>query len=184
MQFCHVDGTLIIFVIRYVTKIRENSSRYHNGWKHCKTISVAFDLSPLNYHEIASIIRKMRTSASPCPFDQVSVIVLKKCPFLRTILWRILKRSWETKSIISQWKASLTVFATDQFITRPIEVQRSVLQGDSLSPLLFNMCFNTLMKTVDQAKIKCSGYIFGKTLHPQNWLQFADDTTIVKFGVG
>ncbi len=29
--------------------------------------------------------------------------------------------------------------ATEQFITRPIKVQRGVLQGDSLSPLLFNV---------------------------------------------
>ena len=42
--------------------------------------------------------------------------------------------------------------ATDQFIIRHIEVQRGVLQGYSLSPLLFNMCFNILMKTVDQKK--------------------------------
>ena len=248
----------------------------------------------------------MRTSVSPCPFDQVSVIVLKKCPFLRTVLWRIIKKSWESKCIPSSWKVGMTILAykkgptnnlenfrpitlepvmlkvltfwmrnrtyiflasnnfideklqkgfwsgvsgtiehtetltyiidqarlkqksvcvtlidlrnafgevhhellkevlefhhlppemgnfitsmyngftvsiaTDQFITRPIDVQRGVLQGDSLSPLLFNMCFNTLMKTVDQEKIKCSGYIFGNTLRPQNWLQFADDTTIV-----
>ncbi len=31
--------------------------------------------------------------------------------------------------------------ATEQFITRPIEVQRGVLQGDSLSPLLFKHVF-------------------------------------------
>ena len=33
--------------------------------------------------------------------------------------------------------------ATDNFLTNLIKVERGVLQGDSLSPLLFNMCFNT-----------------------------------------
>jgi hypothetical protein len=70
--------------------------------------------------------------------------------------------------IMSLYDSFTISVATDQFITRPIEVQRGVLQGDSLSPLLFNMCFNTLMKTVDQKKIKCSGYIFGNTLRPRN----------------
>ena len=41
------------------------------------------------------------------------------------------------------------------------------------------MCFNTLMLIVDQQKIKCSGYIFGNTLSPRNWLQFSDDTSII-----
>lgn len=61
--------------------------------------------------------------------------------------------------------------ATEQFITRPIEVQRGVLQVDSLSSLLFNMCFSTLMKSVNKKKNRCSEYIFGNTLCPQNWLQ-------------
>jgi hypothetical protein len=43
--------------------------------------------------------------ASPCPFDQVSMIVLKKCPILWTVLWRIIKH------IPAQWKAGLTVLA-------------------------------------------------------------------------
>ena len=81
--------------------------------------------------------------------------------------------------IANMYEGFTVSIATDVFITRPIEVQRGVLQGDSLSPLLFNMCFNTLMQTVDQEKIKCSGFIFGNTLSPRNWLQFADDTTIV-----
>ena len=39
---------------------------------------IEFDLSPPRYNEISSIIWKMRAKASPCPFDQISVIVFKK----------------------------------------------------------------------------------------------------------
>ena len=54
--------------------------------------SVDMNLSEPRYDEIASIVKKMRASASPCPFDQVSIIVFKKCPIMRTILWRITLR--------------------------------------------------------------------------------------------
>ena len=33
----------------------------------------------------------LKSSASPCPLDQVSIIVLKKCPYLRTYLWKIIR---------------------------------------------------------------------------------------------
>ena len=56
--------------------------------------------SPFNsdeptYAEVAKAIRKSKSKASPCPFDGISVIVLKRCPFLRTILHRIYIRMLE-----------------------------------------------------------------------------------------
>ena len=44
---------------------------------------------------------------------------------------------------------------TNTFITPTITIEKGVLQGDSLSPLLFNLCFNTLMLTVNQERVKC-----------------------------
>ena len=67
---------------------------------------------------------------------------------------------------------------TKRFITGRIKVERGVLQGDCLSPLLFNMCFNTLIQTIRQKKINCLGYVFDYTLQPRHWFQFADDTAI------
>ncbi len=74
---------------------------------------IEFDLSSPKYNEIAYIILKMRAKASPCPFDQISVIVLRKCPILRTVLWKILQRSWEIRSIYHHngWKKGLSVLA-------------------------------------------------------------------------
>ena len=37
---------------------------------------------------------------------------------------------------------------TDSFMTSPIRVHRGVLQGDSLSPLLFNLVINTHINTI------------------------------------
>ena len=64
-------------------------------------------------------------------------------------------------------------------MTHKIPVGRGVLQGDSLSPLLFNLCFNTLMVTVKSERLKCLGYVYDTLSGPRQWLQFADDTAIV-----
>ena len=271
-----------------------------------QTPNIPFNTSPPTYIEINRIVSKMKASASPCPFDQVSVLILKKCPIIRTILWKIICKSWEEKIFPEEWKNSFTILAykkgnsadpenyrpitlepvmskvytawmknrmykflaennlidsdlqkgfwsntagtiehtelmthiinhartkqksltislidlknafgevhhnllrtalefhhipqemidltinlytnykvsigTEKFITNPIRVNRGVLQGDSLSPLLFNMCFNTLMLTIKQEKLRCIGYIYDEMIIPRNWLQFADDTAIV-----
>jgi hypothetical protein len=68
---------------------------------------------------------------------------------------------------------------TKGFITKPIPVQRGVLQGDCLSPLLFNLCVNSLIHTIDDAKLKCLGYVNNATMYPRHGFQFADDTGIL-----
>ena len=69
------------------------------------------------------------------------------------------------------------------YTTCPIKVERGVLQGDCLSPLLFNLCFNTLIQTIKQRKVNCLGYVFDYTLQPRHWIQFADDTPIATSSV-
>lgn len=65
--------------------------------------------------------------------------------------------------------------------SRFIPVGRGVLQGDPCSPLLFNLCFNPLMRTLSQAKFEHLGYMWGPNADPRSrsWLQFADDTAII-----
>jgi hypothetical protein len=69
--------------------------------------------------------------------------------------------------------------ASKDFITHSIKVGRGVLQGDCLSPLLFNLCINTLVNTVKNEKLNCFGYTYDFLFQPRNWFQFADDTAIV-----
>ena len=68
---------------------------------------------------------------------------------------------------------------TKSFFTNPIKVDRGVLQGDCLSPLLFNLCTNTLVNTVKNEKLNYFGYVYDFSFKPRNWFQFADDTAIV-----
>ena len=41
------------------------------------------------------------------------------------------------------------------------------------------MIFNTLIKSIDEERIKCIGYVYGESFKPRHWFQFADDTAIV-----
>jgi hypothetical protein len=271
-----------------------------------KVISITTFLVTLTYKEITKIITKMKSAASPCPLDQISIIAFKKCPYLRTQLWRILTKVWQGGKFPSVWKEGVTVLAykkgspkdpenfrpitlqpvlskiytslirnrlytftlsnkyiesnlqkgfwdkisgvvehtetlshvvnharkkqkslvvtlldlknafgeldhkllisvlkyhhvppemielisslytdyhisitTNDFMTDPVNVKRGVLQGDSLSPLLFNLVINTLIYTVKQDKINCMGYVYDGCIAPKHWMQFADDTALV-----
>ena len=61
-------------------------------------------------------------------------------------------------------------------------MEREVLQSDPSSPLLFNLCFNTLMLTLDQPIYNRKlGFSWGAkhSRQQRSWLQFADDAALV-----
>ena len=51
-----------------------------------------FNMLAPSYQELTKIIKKMKSSGSACPFDQISVLALKRCPILRTALHRIISQ--------------------------------------------------------------------------------------------
>ena len=51
----------------------------------------------------------MKPSGSPCPLDQISVISLKCCPYLRTYLTEIIQTSWSSGAVPSEWKKACTI---------------------------------------------------------------------------
>ena len=69
--------------------------------------------------------------------------------------------------------------------TSDLPVSKGVLQGDPCSPLLFNLCFNTLMHILHEKKLENLGYIWGPDGHANEcaWLQFADDAVVVSNSV-
>lgn len=265
------------------------------------------NVTPPSYNEVARAINRSRGGASPCPLDQISILVLKRCPVLRTILHRLIVECWRTKYIPTVWRRGVTVLiykkgdptdpanfrpitlqpalykvfssiyrdrvqafltsnrylnmniqkgfvggvegvlehtalldyimrsakrrqlslyavlfdlrnafgeirhnliraslkyhhmpeefvdlfnsiycdfnisvACNNTITVPIHVQRGVLQGDPSSPLLFNICFNSLIKVLDSPNFKKLGFIWGnKASQSTNWLQYADDAALI-----
>lgn len=265
-----------------------------------------FNNEPPSYTEITKIINKMKNSGSPCPHDHMSVILLKRCPYIRTVLHRIIRHCWTNHVFPTEWRDAFTiliykresnknpanfrpitlqpVFAkvfsslirnrmytfliknnfietnlqkgfwseisgciehtellsyiinharikqrqviitlldlknafgeidhnvimkileyhhfpeqiktivkeyytdykisigTDTFTTNPLTIEKGVLQGDCLSPLLFNLVVNALLKTIDSERIRTMGYNYCDTLTPRHWFQFADDSALV-----
>ena len=68
-----------------------------------------FDLEPPTYQEVSRIIWRMKSSKSPCAIDQISVIMLKRCPFLRTYLSDIINHIWSSKKIPAAWRSATTI---------------------------------------------------------------------------
>ena len=73
--------------------------------------TIPFNIEPPSYEEVTKVIRYMRSAASPCPADQISVIVLKNCPIIRTALWEIISHCWTAKYFPRVWKNGVTVLA-------------------------------------------------------------------------
>ena len=89
----------------------------------------------------------MKASSSPCPFNQISVLVLKKCHIVTLIdlknafgevhhelilRFHHIPRSIE-KVILHLYDGFHISVAANGFLTDPIPVQREILQGDCLS---------------------------------------------------
>ena len=72
---------------------------------------------------------------------------------------------------------------SDSFSTPAIPFNRGVLQGDCLSPLIFNLCFNTFIQFIKQEKYNQFGFSphdeNDRLFHPVHWFQFADDAAVI-----
>ena len=88
-----------------------------------------FNIQAPTYKEINNIIYKMKTASAPCPLDQISIITLKRCPYLRTYLLEIIKTAWSNKVTPEEWKKAITILihkkgsADDPQNFRPITLQ-------------------------------------------------------------
>ena len=51
----------------------------------------------------------MKTSGSPCPLDQISILCYKRCPYLRSFLTAIITEIWK-KVIPLTWEKAITIF--------------------------------------------------------------------------
>ena len=71
--------------------------------------SIPFNLEPPSYDKVTNIIRRMKASRSPCPLDQISIICFKRCPYLRTVITRLICAVWKSGNIPHEWKKACTI---------------------------------------------------------------------------
>ena len=83
------------------------------------------------------------------------------------------------KLISSLYTGFHTSVITKSFATPFILVGRGVLQGDPLSPLTFNLIFNTFIRYIKSEQFEQFGYRYSNILTPKHWFQFADDAGVV-----
>ena len=72
----------------------------------------------------------------------------------------------------------LSIIAKD-FHTKYIAVEKGGLQGNSFSPLIFNLIINTFIQCVKEEKFTNFGYHTFKCFLRRNWFQFVDDAVAV-----
>ena len=78
------------------------------------------------------------------------------------------------KSLYSGFHTSVL---TSDFHTSFILIRHGVLQGDFLSPLLFNLCCNTFIQHIKAPNYRQFYFLldYCKNVNPVHWFQFADD---------
>ena len=101
------------------------------------------------------------------------------------LIYEVLRYHHIPDHIISLIKSLYTGFhtsiITSNFQTPYIPIGRGVLQGDCLSPLLFNLCFNTFIQHIKAPEYRQFGFLIDcyKSLSPIHWFQFADDAAVI-----
>ena len=71
--------------------------------------SSSFNTKPPTYGEVTNVIKRMKSSGYPCPLDQISILVFKHCPHLRSYLTAVLEQVWESGKIPEVWKKATTI---------------------------------------------------------------------------
>ena len=73
-----VNPTKLFFIPEWIPKFNEPS--------------VEFNKAPPTNNKICKIVKRMKASGSPCPFDQISIICFKRCSILRSFVLESVRR--------------------------------------------------------------------------------------------
>lgn len=91
--------------------------------------SCVHEISAPTYKAVVRAINKARAGSSACPLDQLSILILKHCPILRTLLHHYVVECWAQRKIPKCWKRGATILiykkgdTNDPSNFRPITLQ-------------------------------------------------------------
>ena len=97
------------------------------------------DMIPVTAEELAGVIKRVRPSSAPSPFDQISYSILKRCPSLRPALLDFFNRVIMEGSIPSSWKVAAIKLIPKSSAEEDHHLP--VISDRSLSLLLLASCF-------------------------------------------
>ena len=69
--------------------------------------SDVFNVDPISLEEVKHRVRKCRNGSAPCPLDQISYTILKKCPTTSLILVNIFNACLSSSSFPIPWKMGI-----------------------------------------------------------------------------
>ena len=78
-------------------KIRHKTFNPPSWMKKLNEPTINFNLETPSYVEITKIIMEIKSSASPCPNDTISMIAFKKWPILRSHMVKTIQTAWKEK---------------------------------------------------------------------------------------
>ena len=114
-----------------------------------KEPNIPFNLSPSTYHEITRIIKHMKSSVSPCPLDQISIICFKRCPYLRLFILNICTEVLGSNTLPAQCTKADTILIHKKGDPSLSENFRPITLGlvslKIFTPLLRNRVFTYLI---------------------------------------
>ena len=97
MKTCHEPKLPKVFNISSWIKQLEEHIKY-------------FSIKPPTCNEInKTIMNKMKSAGSSCPINQVRTLMLKKCPRLRTTVWKVCCYCWENDHVPTEWENNTTI---------------------------------------------------------------------------
>jgi len=82
----------------------------------------AYNASPPSYSDVARALNKCKAKASACPFDQLSIVILKRCPILRTLFHCELLVNTNYTLMLETWRYNSDPGNLSNF--RPITITR------------------------------------------------------------
>jgi hypothetical protein len=112
--------------------------------------SVPFNNDPPTYQEVATIINRTKSRGSPCPLDQISIIILKKCPIMRTAVHSLIAACWAQKRIPDCWRRALTIL----IYKKGSESDPANFRPITLQPVLYKILSTLLSKTLSISSCK------------------------------
>ena len=111
--------------------------------------SIPFNLEPPSYDKITNVIWRMKASGSPCWLDRISIICFKRCPYLRSVITRLICSIWKSGNIPYKWEKACTLVHKKGDKDDPVNFRPITLASVPLK--IFTLClFDSIFSFLSQ----------------------------------